>query len=37
MKKFFLAFALISVGWLLLSVVWSSVSMHVVQSIFQKN
>jgi len=37
MKKFFLAFALIAASWLLLSVVWSSISMHVVQSIFQKN
>jgi len=37
MKKFFLVFMLIAAAWLLMSVVWSSVSMHVAQSIFQKN
>jgi hypothetical protein len=37
MKKFFLAFVLIAAAWLLVSVVWSSISMHVAQSIFQQH
>lgn len=37
MKKFFLVFILIAIGWLLVSVVWSSLSMHVAQSIVRKS
>ena len=37
MKKFFLVFILIAVGWLLASVAWSSLSMHFAQSIVHKN
>ena len=37
MKKFFLVFMLIAAGWLLISVVWSSISMHLAQSVFQKS
>lgn len=37
MKKFFLVFILIAIGWLLVSFVWSSLSMHVEQSIVHKS
>lgn len=36
-KKFFLVFLLIAIGWLLISVVWSSVSIHVADSLFHKS
>jgi len=36
-KKFFMIFMLIAAGWLLISVVWSSISMHLAQSVFQKD
>jgi hypothetical protein len=32
-----MVFMLIAAGWLLISVVWSSISMHLAQSVFQKN